>query len=221
MSTETYSPDTKDDAASRGDRDLKVAPALLKQAKQSRPAAIETMFRQFLSPDEAIQSVEYLGYNGLFGLGHHSFGCLTDKRICSIRVGSFGEVVYQDGYLEHINSGVVYQPSKLMLYVLLFIFAVVWLGLGGFAGLSISGLYESVPFGAAVGVLIATLGVPLMSMVVRFYYALHKCGLVFVIREGVSVYMFTNRRLLVRANRMYRTVTNVRDARLQMPTRFH
>ncbi len=45
----------------------------------------------------------------------------------------------------------------------------------------------------------------------RIFYAFQKIWVVFVIREGVSVYFFTNRQLLGRANTLIREATKLRD----------
>ena len=158
--------------------------------------AIETMFKQFIPQDEQIVFAEYLGREGIWGLGEHSFGCLTDRRIASIRVRIFGEVLYQDGFLEHVNSSIVYQPSKLLLYVIIFFLVVL-----------------AIPsFG------ITLLLVPFAG---RMFYAFKKSGVVFVIREGVSVYFFTNRQLLGRANTLIREATKLRDQRIKVLGHFN
>lgn len=153
--------------------------------------AIETMFKQFIPQDEQIAFAEYLGREGIWGLGEHSFGCLTDRRIASIRIKAFGEVLYQDGFLEHINSSIVFQPSKLLLYVIIFFLVVL-----------------AIPsFG------ITLLLVPFAG---RMFYSFKKSGVLFVVREGVAVYFFTNRQLLGRANTLIRESTKLRDQRIKM-----
>src|SRR5258708_25510918 len=49
---------------------------------------------------------------------------------------------------------------------------------------------------------------------VKVFYRLKKCGEVFWIREGICVYLFTNRGSLVKANRLYRDLTQLRDQRI-------
>jgi hypothetical protein len=164
--------------------------SLIGRAKAGDRAALETMFRQFISEDETIHSVEYLGMQGIFDLfGEHSFGCLTDRRVATIRTGPWGAMVYQDGYLEGINSAVFYQPSLLGLYLLV--------GVLVLAALTTFGLtLLMIPFAG------------------KWYYRVHKSGLVLAIREGISVYVFTNRNQLSQANRMWRACTRLRDQRV-------
>lgn len=165
--------------------------SLLSRAKSNETAAITRMFQQFIPADEEILFAEYLGREGMFGIGQYSFGCLTNRRIASIRVKTFGEVLYQDGFLEYLNSSIVYQPSELLLYVI--IVCMVLLAL-------------------------PTLGLSLLLLPFagRIFYAFKKSGVVFVVKEGVSVYLFTNRNLLVRANTLARRVTRLRDDRIKL-----
>jgi hypothetical protein len=169
---------------------IQIESSLLQRAKQNDAEATHTMFRQFIPADEELLFAEYLGVQGLWWVGRHSFACLTNRRICSLTVGAWGEVVYQDGLLEHYNSGVIYQPGLLGLYVT-------------------CGLYILlvVPFTCGVG-LIA------FPYLVQWYYRMNKCGMVWAIREGVSIYLFTNRNRLIRANDLYRLASAQHEKRL-------
>jgi hypothetical protein len=169
---------------------IKLEKSLLDRAKKNDQEAISTMFSQFLCPDEQIFYICYLGTQGMWGLGKKSFACLTNRRICSLQVGAFGEIVFQDGYLEQSNGGIVYQPDLLTLYLMVLIFCVL-----------------AVVFTFGLGLL-------LLPFVVQLYYRYKKCGLVWVIKEGVSVYVFCNRKKLVFANDLYRTVGEVREQRM-------
>lgn len=171
---------------------IKFARSVLARAERGEKDAILEMFKRFVSEGEDVSAAEYLGVQGMWGIGTRSFGCLTSRRVASLRVGAFGQIVYQDGFLEFLNSVYVYQPSRLGLYI--------W------------------------GLLLVVLAIPtfglallLFPLMVRTYYRFNKCGLVFVIREGVSVYMFTNRKLLERANAMYRATVQLREKRLKEP----
>jgi hypothetical protein len=164
--------------------------SLVERAKKNEQEAICTMFSQFLCPEEQIHFVCYLGTRGMWGLGKKSFACLTDRRICSLQVGAFGEIVFQDGYLEQSNSGIVYQPDLLSLYGLVALYSI-------FALIFTFGL-----------------GLLLLPLVVQFYYRYKKCGIVWVIKEGVSVYIFCNRSRLALANDLYRVVGEVREQRM-------
>ena len=169
---------------------VRIRGSIVKRARSNDAQAIVTMVRQFIPDDEKIYFAQYLGVQGMFGLGEHSFGYLTDRRVAAIRVRSFGEVIYQDGFLEDVNSSVVYQPSKVMLYVIVLLLFLLALPTFGVALLLL-------PFAG------------------RIFYAYKKSGIVFWIREGVSVYLFTNRNLLGRANRLTRESTKLREDRIQ------
>jgi hypothetical protein len=168
---------------------IRIEPSILESAKQNGQEAIKTMFSQFIPVDEQIMAVDYLGVQGLWWVGRHSFACVSERRIAAIMVGPWGEVIYQDGLLEHYNSGVIYQPGLLGLYIICAVYVLVSLSLFG-------------------------LPLILFPYVVQYYYRVNKCGLVWVIRDGVSVYLFTNRKSLTKANRLYRLVADLHDKRV-------
>jgi hypothetical protein len=200
---------------------ITVERSLLSRAKSNDTRAIATMFQQFLSPDEEISSVEYTGVKGLWGLGTHCFACVSNRRLAALQVGLFGKVTYQDGYLEYTNGGEIHQPSKLGFYVSMVGAAVTALSLG----VSVFGLgtFVAGQVGGILGMLAAVLAGVLMFLVAaltfvligKAYYRFVKSGLVWVIREGTSVDVFTNRSKLTRANHLYRVCTQLRDERLR------
>jgi hypothetical protein len=165
--------------------DVQIQSSILSRAKRHDAEAIATMFGQFLPQDERIYSVEYLGVQGLW-LGTHSFACVTNRRVAALRVKVFGAVQYQDGTLEHVNSGVVHQPSLLLLYL--------WV----------------------VGVSILTLGIGLLllPLTVRLFYRIKKSGLILAVREGIGVYIFCDRKLVMKATELYRTIAALREGRI-------
>ncbi|GJQ30209.1 MAG: hypothetical protein HBSAPP03_20930 [Phycisphaerae bacterium] len=170
---------------------ITIQTSLLDRAKASDPDAIATMFRQFLSEGEQVVEVEYLGVRGIWVFGEHCWACLTDRRVACLRVGKASEVFYQDALIEGINSGAVYQPSLMPLYI-------------------------------GIGVLIlaalATFGVTLLLIPLAiFWFHKHtKCGVAFFVREGLTVFFFANRKRLTLANRLYRRVILVREARVKV-----
>jgi hypothetical protein len=195
---------------------IRIESSVLRMAKQGDVQATALMFKQFVPEDESVYFAEYLGVEGFWGIGTHSFGCLTDRRVASIRVGAFGEVVYQDGYIDYVNSGVVYQPSKLMLYLAIIICTLV--ALGSAAGIVLGIIQGRAEIIATcviwfLGSLIA------LPVSVKIFYRLKKCGVVFWIREGICVYLFTNRGRLVKANRLYRNLTQLREQRISVAPR--
>ncbi|MGH8930700.1 MAG: hypothetical protein ACRDZO_08760 [Egibacteraceae bacterium] len=180
-------------------------PSLLTRAKQNDRDAITIMFEQFLPPDEQVLEAQYLGLRGCWGIGSHSLAALTPRRAASIRIGLFGELIYQDGALEHVNSGVVYQPSRFVLYLLSAFFFLATLGVARTLW----------PISIALSLITLSLGIALLPIVVRLYYRFKKSGLVLWIREGVAVYSFADRKRFRTANRYFREVSIQRELRLQ------
>lgn len=196
--------------------EVKIQPSLLERAIGNNPEALEIMFKQFIPEDEEINISQYLGIKGLWGIGAHSFTCLTHRRVADISVGRFGEVIYQDGYLEFINSSAVLQPSKLALYL----FVITWVFLSFLLALVIGSTITSWVFGNLVILVIVTalvfmLLTLLVPFIVKFYYGAVKCGIIFWIKEGIPVYIFANRKFIVRANMFCREVALQREKRLK------
>ncbi|MEO0927233.1 MAG: hypothetical protein AAFY63_15300 [Cyanobacteria bacterium J06643_13] len=194
--------------------EIKIQSSILSRAVTNDSEALFTMFKQFIPDSEKIYYTQYLGRQGLWFIGTYSFACLTDRRVADISVGAFGEVVYQDGYLEFVNSSVIYQPSKLGLYLLVgfwlfFIFII--------TSVTYNFLYLSFAAGvsAFVSLVVFLLFILLTPFIVKAYYGLVKCGIVFWVREGVPLYIFSNRRYLKRANWLCRGVTSCRERRLK------
>jgi hypothetical protein len=177
-----------------------IGSSLLERARENDSEAIELMFRQFLPDDEKIHYIQYFGLKGLWGIGTHEFACLTDRRVADITLGLFGQVSYQDGYLECINSTLMHQPSKLGLYLNVGIYSL-------FSLLSVGFLY----------------GIPLLLLPFAFqaYYSLVKCGIVLMVKEGIPIYLFANRKYLSRANTLCRQLTIVREDRIKFIKKMH
>lgn len=200
---------------------IKVERSLLDRAKGNDLEAITTMFRQFMSPDETIYFAEHCGLLGFWGLGTHSFACLSNRRLASLQVGAFGRVHYNDGFLEHGNSGVVYQPSLLKLYIWAAYGAVISLLVLGSALVAANMVLDMLggTLGQLTGMLTVVLGTGLgfltVYLTIQLYHRFNKCGLMWWIREGISVYVFTNRSKMSRANNLYRMLCQVRDERLK------
>ncbi len=192
----------------------KVSKSLLQRVKKSDAQALVTIFRQFIPEDEKLYWAEYLGSHGWL-FGRHSLGCLTGRRVAAIKIGSFGEVIYQDGYLEYVNSSVIYQPSKLALYLLVLVAILFDLSLSAAVFQLLPGVIGNFLLGAILTLVFFVLvGVIFVNTVVRLYYAVRKCGLVLWIKDGVSVYAFSDRKRIRQANVMHRMVTEIRDDRI-------
>jgi len=192
---------------------IRIAGNIVDLAKNDDADALHAIFGQFISADEKVVWCGYLGKRGML-FGRRSFACLTDKRVADCSIGWFGEIVYQDALLEYFNSTVVYQPSRLSLYI----WAVIALGVfaGGVATLiqmmMLSGL-GSLWYVLAVPVLVGFLFL-MLEIVVRLYYMFSKCGLVLWVKEGISIYIFSDRKLLTKANSLIRLVRIQRDQRI-------
>ena len=184
---------------------IEIESNVLERAKQNDLSALEVVFQQFIGTAERIQFMEYLGQYGFILGVSHSFVCVTEKRVISLRIGSFGEIIYQDAFIEDLNSSVIHQPSILSLYVYSAIAAIFI-----FAGLA-----------SVLSTLVALLLTPvllffLIPFIVKLYYKIKKCGMVFNIREGISVYVFVNRNRLARANVMWRICAQLREERVSL-----
>lgn len=167
-------------------QEIRISSSLLKRASKDDQDAILTMFKQFIPEAEEICLVRYLGLQGLWGFGNKEFVCLTDRRVANITVGQFGQVTYQDGYLEHINSTFIYQPPRLWLYLIVAVVA------------------------------ITVIGLLFLPFVVKKYYRFNKSGIVIGVRGGLPVYIFTNRGYLTRANELLRDLTIARENRIKL-----
>lgn len=188
--------------------------SLIVRAKAGDQSAVISIFRQFLPSEERIDFAEHLGFQGWI-FGQHSLGCLTEKRIARVTLGFSGEVIYQDAFLEHCTSSVVFQPSKLALYV--YVAVAVCGGLVGANrfGTGVGDYFRSPASGFVAALLFAAPAIALLlNLVVRFYYAIRKCGLVVSVNGGVSVYLFADRKRLTRARVMLRQLSAVRDRRI-------
>lgn len=233
--TQPVIPNQSPETASKGN--IKLGSSILQKASQDDFDAIATMFRQFIPQDEQIHCARFLGIQGLWGFGTREFACVTDRRVANITVGYFGEVTYEDGYLEHINSGIIYQPSKLGLYLLIgiylffgwsFFFPVLnlFLPLLDFVSLGLT-----TPLSAILRLTLSLLSLPLC---IKLYYRIFKCGLVLTVRESEAyltvmgtyafterlIYIFTNRKLITRANALYRSFIIQREARLDVVEKY-
>jgi hypothetical protein len=167
--------------------------SVLRRARDHDLDAIVTMFRQFVPPDENVVVANYLGTQGLWGFGNHSFGCITARRVCGLRVGLLGAVTYQDCELEHVNSGAVMQPSLLWLYVWSVALPLVWI-VTLIAG----------PLSVVATLALTPVVVIVLPLWVRLFYRFHKSGVVLVVREGLPVHVFCNRGLQSAMNAFYR-----------------
>lgn len=112
-----------------------------------------------------------------------SFVCITDKKVASLQYGPFGKIIYSDAFIEEVNSGIIYQPSVFTLY---------------FIGLLLC---------------ISLIGILFLNAWVRIYYMVNKSGMVWCVREGISIYAFANRSKINSVNQIWRTVSYLRGKR--------
>ncbi len=176
---------------------------VMARAKTDDPRALKTLFEQFIPPGEQIVETRYMGVMGIWGFGTHSFAAVTTHRVASIKVGLLGELLYQDGSLEYINSSAVYQPSRLKMYMpaiilVLFVF-----------------LFSFATLPAVLAIFTTLLAVLLTPLIIKWQYRIRKSGLVVWVREGLNVYVFIDRPRIALANRFYRLACELRDERLR------
>ena len=187
------------DADPAADASTSSRQSLLSRARAHDPAALTTLFRQFLPADDRVLGAEFLGTQGVWGFGVHSFACVTDARVATLRVKLLGGFEYQDAGLGRVNSGTLYQPSRIFLYL----------------------------FVAAASVVTLGVALLLLPLTARAYYRFVKSGIVFWTSahrarrlrglhfwaaEGIPVYVFSDRKLLLRAMSMYRAALAARAA---------
>jgi hypothetical protein len=160
----------------------------VKLAIKGDKESLDILFSQFLASDEHIAFAEYYGFNGLWHMGYYSFGCLTDRRVCSLKIGWLGSIVYSDGFLEDINSVTINQPSLFVLYLLRFVFIIFTFGIG----------------------------IILLPLFVRLYYRFVKSGMTANIRGGGKVNIFCDREKIKIADNMLRLLNAKRESRLSV-----
>lgn len=146
---------------------------ILVQAKTDDKNAIESLFHGFLSEGETATDCGYLGTMG-FIFAEHSFWCVTPLRVCSLRIKRGGEMVFNSGYIEHVNSDAFYQPSLFLLWLLLALIAVSTFGVG----------------------------LLLSPWIIKAFYKMKKSGVVFWVAQGIPVYVFADRGNLTKAQRL-------------------
>jgi hypothetical protein len=199
---------------------IKVKASILKRAISNDQEAIKLIFKQFISEeDEDYYFTEYFGVEGLWGFGTHSFVCLTNLRIATICISPIGgKITYQDGYLEFINSGIIYQPSIIPLYLSLF--STISTAIS-FLILAANQLHEN-PFTrnyfvtklhlkyTILACLCLVIFPILTGLIAKYYHRICKSGLIFHIKDGLSVRIFSNRKFLKKANILFRKVGNIR-----------
>jgi len=156
--------------------------SLLARARNGELAALATMFGQYLPSDEPVIAARYLGTQGVWGIGMDSFACVTARRISSLRVGPFGEVVYQDADVRDVNSGALHQPSRLQLYL----------------------------FVGVLSIMTCGIGLLLLPLTVRLFYRFKKSGLIVWVKEGCTLHVFSDRKLVGTTNELYRLALTVR-----------
>jgi len=192
--------------------------SLTARAQSGDRQAIETMFRQFTPPDETYYAVDYLGFEGLWIFGTHSFGALTDRRVAALRMTMWGEVVYQDGFLESINSNVFYQPSKLWLYISLI--SIAFSHLSGWVATIMLALDYEESTDRLLTILVGTIVWAVFAFIsaltaIKWFHWFKKSGAAFIIKEGVTVFIFTDRSRMSLANDLFRRLCFLREQRIR------
>ncbi|HEY6886912.1 MAG TPA: hypothetical protein VI300_04005 [Solirubrobacter sp.] len=175
--------------------------SILQRARAQDEEAIEIMFRQFLPEQDEIISAAFLGTQGLWGFGAHSFLCVTDHRVAAIRIGLLGDLNYQDGALEHVNSGLIHQPSLLWLYLFAAVMTIWPLA-----------FLIAAPLSAVVTLLLTPLILLALPLWTRLYYRLVKSGSILNVRNGLNAFVFCDRKRMGTLTRLYRDALHARAA---------
>lgn len=160
---------------------------IVKDSIKGNDQSLRVLFEQFLDERESILNVGYFGLNGLWHMGFHSFGCLTDRRVCSLKIGWLGHVGYSDAFLEDVNSIRVDQPSIIILYFFALLFLLLTFGIG----------------------------LLILPLFVKFFYRFHKSGATVNVRSGGSVYIFCDRNKIKNINELLRSLNVRREERLE------
>lgn len=143
---------------------------VLGEAKADNKDAIKQLFSGFLAKGEEINDCGYLGEMG-FIFSESSFWCVTPLRVCALRIKKGGELFFQGGYISEIKSDAFYQPSLVMLWIILIIIALSTFGIG----------------------------LVLTPWIVKSFYKMRKSGVVFWMESGLLVYLFADRSSLKKA----------------------
>ncbi len=160
---------------------------LVKDSIEGNEQSINLLFSQFIDQRETILNADYYGINGLWHFGFHSFGCLTDRRVCSLKIGWLGHVSYSDAFLEDVNSITVNQPSLIVLYLFGIFFILITFGIG----------------------------LLILPIFVKIFYKFYKSGITVNVRSGGSVYIFSDRNKIKKINTILRAINVQREERLE------
>ena len=164
---------------------ITIQSSTLKRAEQGDKEAVKSMFESFISENETIIDSQYFGKYGLI-FPERSFVCVTDKRLAVLSYKSNGQIIYQDGFIEEINSGVVYQPSIIPLYVI------------------------------GVLLCLTIISILLLNAWINLYYKIKKSGMVWSVREGVNIYAFANRSNINKVAEFWRQTSYMRTKRIEV-----
>ncbi len=225
-----------------GKGNIKLGASILQRASQDDFDAIATMFKQFIPQDEQIHIARYLGRRGLCGIGTRNFACVTDSRVAHITTGYFGEITYQDGYLEHINSGAIYHPSRFLLCSFLFTFLsflfislfVLGITLVPFFILLSQTDNSNIDYNSISQYASYITMVLLTPVAIRWFYSIIKSGLVLTVKEGQLylspiggfafgqrlMHIFANPKFVTRANSIYRYFIIQKETRLNQVEKY-
>jgi hypothetical protein len=201
-----------------------VEDSLLRMAVNSDVESIKIIFKQFIPPEETVFHAEYYGYFGFWFVGFHSFSCLTEKRMSVLRVGPSKKIIYEDGFYENMTSGGIYQPSKFWLYISLVIgvlaglvlFKVIIESILNVLFIQIFGLVELINE-TVLTIFAGIISIFFLPFIGNFitiiFYRFNPCGLSCWVREKRPIHVFVSRDKMLKANRMYRIWSNLKEER--------
>lgn len=153
------------------------------------------------------------------------FAALATDRVAAIWTTTSGGVDYQDCGLDGITSNFVYQNSLVYSYLLMAVSAaVLWFGVGwSFARLTAMGILSTSPSETEGAIYHAAIFLPILAQAAaiglgavfgyKTYHRFFKSGIVLAPKKGIPVWLFTDRRRLYMANRLFRNLAEYRDQR--------
>lgn len=175
-------------------------------AKTDDGEAIRELFKGFLGRNERMIDCGYLGALGLL-FPEHSFWCVTNSRVCGLRINYAGWVGFQFGFIKSLNRATFNQPSLIKLWIVVILwllFASSWF-ISSLAGL----LFGQT--GILMFVLFTLFSVGLAALtpwIMWLYHRYEKSGCVFWTTELVPIWIPSDRNSVHAAQRFVRVFTD-------------
>jgi len=177
-----------------------------RQAKTDNRPAVEELFSGFLGHNEKVIDCGYLGAIGLL-FPEHSFWCVTNSRICGLRINYAGWVGFQFGFIKALNRATFNQPSLIKLWIVVILwllFAVSWF----LASLASAFSGQGSVFALVLFTFLSLGLTALTPWVIWLYHRFEKSGCVFWTQELVPIWIPSDRHNVHAAQRFVRVFTD-------------